>query len=140
MLKGCIVFFEYFLNMPDFVKAVVFATVILTLFSLILFLIKLRPSKAKRGSSKASSKRPVAPVNKQYAIKEISDDGNPSAITRYPGGLLAAASLISPSGNDVIYEQNGVPYINAALAKRNNQGILDNNFVKLVESVTRVCN
>jgi hypothetical protein len=123
--------------MPNSVKVIVLATVILTLFSLILFLRIL-----KRGSSKASSKRRGPPVNKRYtfAIKEIETAGEPSGVTRHTGGLLATASAyqgydLSLSGDDVIYEQDGIPYINSDLAKKN-QGNLDSNFVKLVESVT----
>jgi hypothetical protein len=72
----------------------------------------------------------------------------PAAVTRHQSGLLASASayqrydLSLPAGideifrNDVIYEENGVPYINSDLAKRNNQGTLNSNFIRLVESVT----
>ena len=124
--------FEYFLSMPNSVKVIVLATVILTLFSLILFLRIL-----KRGSSKVSSKRRSPAVNDRYtfAIKEIGPAGEPTGVTRRTGGLLATASLLPTSGDDVIYEQNGIPYINSDLAKKN-QGNLDSNFVKLVESVT----
>ena len=130
--------FEYFLVMPNFVKAAALAAAFLILLLLIFFLLV-----KKRRSSKASSKRLAKSVNEMYsfAIKEIEDTGAPSGVTRYPGGLLAAASAyqgydLSPSGNGVIYEQNGIPYINSDLARKNNQGVLDSTFKKLVESVT----
>ena len=125
--------FEYFQIMPNSVKAVALAAAFLILLLLIFFLFV-----KKRRSSRASSARSAPPVKKRSAcaIKEIEAAGDTSGVTRYTGGLLAAASRLSLSGNDVIYEQNGVPYVNAALAIKNNQGNLDSNFVKLVESVT----
>ena len=74
--------------------------------------------------------------------------GNSTSVTRHQNGLLAAASayqrydlypsagIEETSGSDVIYEENGVPYINSDLAKKNNQGTLNRNFIELVESVT----
>ena len=134
MARGYIVIFEYFLIMPNSVKAVILAMAILTLFLLFLFIYVI-----KRVVSMASKAAlPATPVNKRYAcaIKEVEAAGDTSGATRYPGGLLAAASRLSLSGNDVIYEQNGIPYINAALARKNNHGTLDSSFVRLVESVT----
>jgi hypothetical protein len=67
----------------------------------------------------------------------------PEAVTRHQCGLLAVASSLSPPvenketpRRDVIYEKDGIPYINSDIAKENNRGKLDSNFVKLVESVT----
>jgi len=133
MAKGSIVFFEYFLNMPNSAKAVVIAAASLILSLVVLLLLNF----IKRGSSKVLLKRPPPPVNKRSAcaIKEIKDAVDSKGVTRYPGGLLAAASLLSSSENEVIYEQNGIPYINTVLIKKDNHGTLDNNFVKLVESV-----
>jgi hypothetical protein len=93
---------------------------------------------------KSKAARSAPPVRGRYAfaIKEIDDDGAVSGVTRYPGGLLAAASRLSvPAGIDeksgnVIYEENGIPYINSDLAQKSNHGTLDNNFKRLVESVT----
>ena len=93
---------------------------------------------------KSKTARPAPPVRERYAfaIKEIDDEGAVSGVTRYPGGLLAAASRLSaPAGIDeksgnVIYEENGIPYINSELAQKNNPGALDNSFKSLVESVT----
>jgi hypothetical protein len=73
--------------------------------------------------------------------------GIPTGVTRHQGGLLEAASayqrygypsagIEETSGSDVIYEENGVPYINSDLAIKNNQGTLNRNFIELVESVT----
>jgi len=66
----------------------------------------------------------------------------PTGVTRHQNGLLAAAFRLSPSdgidemsGHDVIYEKDGVPYIDSDLAKKSRKN-LDGNFVKLVESVT----
>jgi len=93
---------------------------------------------------KQKAARSTPPVREKYAfaIKEIGDDGAVSSVTRYPGGLLVAASRLSaPAGTDeksgnVIYEENGIPYINSELAQQNNPGTLDNSFKSLVESVT----
>jgi hypothetical protein len=103
--------------MPYFVKIIAFAVVFIALFFLIFLLHNLkRFSKRKKKAATAAG---------------------PADVTRHQGGLLAAASRLSEtSGQDVIYEENGVPYINSELVKRNNQGTLNRNFIKLVESVT----
>jgi len=119
--------------MPNFVKIIAFIAVFITLFLLIFLLLNL-----KRRSSGKKKKAAAAPA---------------AGVTRHQGGplapgLLAAASayqryglsgqtgIDETSGRDVIYEENGVPYINSDLAGKNNQGTLNRNFVKLVESVT----
>jgi hypothetical protein len=114
--------FNNFLGMPNSVKAIAFAALFLVLFFFVFFLVNL-----KRSSSRKKKKAAGAPAD----------------VTRHQNGLLAAASRLSPSdgidetsGIDVIYEENGVPYINSDLAKKNNQGTLNRNFIKLVESVT----
>ena len=113
-----------FLSMPNYIKAIAFIVVFLALFLFIFFLFNI-----KRGSSKKKKKA----------------SGGPADVTRHKGGLLAAGMAAASrlpaqdgetSGQDVIYEENGVPYINSGLAKINNQGTLNRNFIKLVESVT----
>ena len=122
--------FNNFLAMPNSVKIIAFIVIFLLLFLFVFCLLNI-----KRGSSRKKKTAAAAA-------------GDPAGVTRHQGGLLATASQrynLSPSGvavvdetsgGDVIYEENGVPYINSDLAKRNNQGTLNNNFVKLVESVT----
>jgi hypothetical protein len=114
--------FKNFLAMPNFVKAVAFVAVFFTLFLLVFLLINV-----KRNSSR----------------KKKTDAVSPAGVTQHQGGLLAVASRLPPpagidetSRHDVIYEENGVPYINRDLARRNNQGTLNRNFIELVESVT----
>jgi len=114
--------FKHLPAMPVFVKAIAFVAVFSTLFLLIFLLFNL-----KRNSSR---KKKAASVDS-------------AGVTRHQSGLLAAASRLSPpagidetSGQNVIYEENGVPYINSDLARKNNQGTLNSNFIKLVESVT----
>ena len=126
--------FSNFLTMPNFVKAIAFVVIFLALFLFVFCLLNI-----KRGSSRKKKKAAAAA------------DAS-AGVTRHQNGLLATGLLaaasqrhgLSPSGVavvdetsviDVIYEKNGVPYINSDLAKRNNQGTLNNNFVKLVESV-----
>jgi hypothetical protein len=120
--------FKNFPAMPVFVKAIAFVAAFSTLFLLIFLLFNL-----KRRSSR---KRKAATVE-------------PEGVTRHQNGLLASATAyqgydLSPSAgidetsrHDVIYEKNGVPYINGDLAK-NSRKNLDGNFVKLVESVTGI--
>jgi hypothetical protein len=131
--------FTNFLTMPNSVKVIAFVVIFLALFFFVFFLINL-----KRSSSR--TKKKVA-----TATTAAEAPGEPIGVTRHQGGLLAVASTyqrydLSPpseipdgidetSGIDVIYEENGVPYINSDLAK-NNHGTLNKNFVKLVESVT----
>ena len=134
---ACIGVFDFtdFLAMPNSVKAIAFVVTFLALFLFIFFLINVKrgsPGKKKKASAAAAT-----------AAVAAADAGAPADVTRHQGGLLAAASRMSPpagidesSGSDVIYEENGVPYINSDLAKRNNQGSLNRNFIKLVESVT----
>jgi hypothetical protein len=118
-------FSDNFLTMPTSLKAITFAVVFLTLFLLIFFLFNL-----KRGSSK----------------KKKTAAGDPTGVTPRQDGLLAAASrLSSPAGidetscHDVIYEKNGVPYINSGMVSHDkNLRKLDGNFIKLVESVKGV--
>jgi Flp pilus assembly protein TadG len=131
--------FSNFLTMPNSVNASAFVVVFLALFLFVFFLVNL-----KRGSSK--KKKTVAAA--AAATAAVVAAGEPAGVTRHQGGLLAAAStyqrcdlsglagIDETSGIDVIYEENGVPYINSDLARRNNQGTLNRNFIKLVESVT----
>jgi hypothetical protein len=130
--------FTNFLSMPNSVKAIAFVVIFLALFFFVFFLINL-----KRRSS----------GEKKTSATADATTGDSTDVTRHQGGLLAVGLLaaasayqrydLSPSdgndetsGIDVIYEENGVPYINSDLAKRNNQGTLNRNFIKLVESVT----
>jgi len=145
--------FINFLTMPNSIKAIAFAVVLFALFFFVFFLINL-----KRGSS--GKKKTAAEATAATAAVVAAEA--PADVTRHQGGflahgLLAAASAyqksadqgydLSPpagiqdgtdetSGVDVIYEENGVPYINSDMAKKNNQGTLNSNFIKLVESVT----
>jgi len=114
--------FNIFPDMPFFIKAIVYVVVFFALFSFVFFLFSIK----RRSSMKKKT-------------------GNSGGVTRHQDGLLAAASRLSPSDAagiddspdyDVIYEQDGIPYINSDLARKNNQGTLNRNFVKLVESVT----
>jgi hypothetical protein len=124
--------FNNFLTMPNSVKIIAFIVVFLILFLFVFCLLNL-----KRSSSRKKKTAAMADAAAAAAV--------PAGVTRHQGGLLATASRLSPSGvavidetsgGDVIYEENGVPYINSDLARKNNQGPLNNNFVKLVESVT----
>jgi len=112
--------FKHLPAMPVFVKAIAFVAIFSTLFLLIFLLFNLK---------------------RRFSRKKKTAAAVPAEVTRHQSGLLAVASSVSPpdgetSSHDVIYEKNGVPYINSDLAKRNNQGTLNSNFVKLVESVT----
>jgi len=120
--------FKNFPAMPNYIKIIACIAVSFTLFLLffLLFNIKRRSSRKKKTGSV----------------------GVPAGVTRHQNGLLEASSAyqrcdVSPPAGidetprkDIIYEENGVPYINSDLAKRNNQGTLNSNFIKLVESVT----
>ena len=122
---------EYFLSMPNSIKAVVLVVTLLTLIVMIYFLHIIR-----RDSSKASKRR-HRHSNERHtvAVKKIEAEERAAGVTRHSRGLLAAASSLPPSSNDVIYEKNGIPYINSDLVKENKE-ILDGTFIKLVESVT----
>jgi hypothetical protein len=134
--------FKNFPAMPNSVKIIAFAAVFFTLFLLIFFLFNLRRSFSKKKKTAAAAATAVA-ATVVAAATEIADA--PADVTRHQGGLLAAASqrydlsssdrIDETSGHDIIYEENGVPYINSDLARKNNQGTLNNNFIKLVESV-----
>jgi len=122
--------FNNFLTMPNYMKIIAFVVIFLTLFLFVFFLINLKRSSSRKKKTAAAAA------------------GAPAGVTRHQGGLLAAASayqrydlsqsagIDETSGNDVIYEENGVPYINSELARKNNQGTLNSNFIKLVESVS----
>jgi len=125
--------FNHFPAMPNSVKIIAFAAVFFSLFLFIFFLLHL-----KRSSSKKKKTATAAAV--------VTADA-PADITRNQGGLLAPGLLAAASayksdgidetsGHDVIYEKNGVPYINSDLAGKNNRGTLNKNFIRLVESVT----
>ena len=129
--------FFNFLTMPNSVKAIALVMIFLALFLFVFFLINV-----KRGFSR---KKKTSVIADAAAITDAAATaaGAPADVTRHQGGLLATASRVyqpavtdETSGNNVIYEENGVPYINSDLAKKNNQKTLNNNFVKLVESVT----
>ncbi|MDR2923280.1 MAG: hypothetical protein LBU85_08065 [Treponema sp.] len=119
---ACIGVFDFnnFLTMPNFVKAIAFVVIFLALFLFVFFLINI-----KRSSSRKKKKIAEQPQ----------------------GGLLAAASRLPPpsaagidetSRHNVIYEKNGVPYINSGMVNNDKSPEnLDSNFVKLVESVKR---
>jgi len=129
--------FTGFMAMPNYIKAAAFTAVFLALFLFIFFLVNI-----KRGSSKKKKKASGG-----------SADSHPADVTRHQGGLLAAGMAVGKaagkaaasrlpaqdgetSGQDVIYEEDGVPYINSGLAKKSAHGTLNRNFIKLVESVT----
>jgi len=130
--------FRNFLTMPNSVKAVAFVLIFFALFLFGFFLFNI-----KRSSS--MKKKTAAGVS--TGTGSIAGTGNTAGVTRHQGGLLATASRLSPSSGfdeisrrDVIYEKNGIPYINSDLvrdlAKKNIQVTLDRSFIKLVESVT----
>jgi hypothetical protein len=141
--------FTNFLAMPNSAKAIAFVVIFLALFFFVFFLVNLkRRSSKKKKTAAAVSSAATATAATATAAAAAAAAGEPADVTRHKNGLLAAASsyqrydLSGPdgidetSGIDVIYEENGVPYINSDLAKRNNQGVLNKKFVKLVESVT----
>jgi len=106
-------------------------------------------------------------MKKETADGMITGTGSHADVTRHQGGLLEAANAIAnaaanaaasrlsrlagndeTSGHDIIYEKDGVPYIDSAkvydpvcdrisdITKKNNRDSLDSDFIKLVESVT----
>jgi len=114
--------FFNFPAMPNFIKVVAIVAVFSALFLLFFLLINIK--RCFSGKKKAAA-------------------ADPAGVTRHQSGLLAAASRLPPpaginetSRYNVIYEKNGVPYINSGLTKENNRENLDSNFFKLVESVT----
>ena len=116
--------FSNFLTMPNSLKAIAFVVIFLALFLFVFFLINLKLSSRKKKTAAAAA-------------------AAPACVTRHQCGLLAAASRLASAAeideadrNDVIYEKDGVPYINSDLAKKNKQGTLNRSFIKLVESVT----
>jgi len=125
--------FTGFMAMPNYIKAAAFTVVFFALFLFVFFLVNIKRSSSKK---------------KRIAIKKAPGDpadSHPADVTRHQGGLLAAGMAAASrlpvqdgetSGQDVIYEENGVPYINSGLAKKSTQGTLNRNFIKLVESVT----
>ena len=138
--------FKNFPAMPAFVKAIAFIAAFSTLFLLIFFLFNVK----RRYSRKRKAAAAVQEGNREPLVRRPAGSVEVSAgITRHQNGLLGAASAyqrydLSPSDgidetsrHDVIYEKNGVPYINGDLAKKNRKN-LDGNFVKLVESVTGI--
>jgi len=88
----------------------------------------------------------------------VTGAGSHTDVTRHQGGLLEAASAIAnatasataarlslsvgndeTSGRNIIYEKDGVPYIDSGMTfglQKNNRENLDSDFIKLVESVT----
>jgi len=120
--------------MPNPVKAVAFVMTFFALFLFGFFLFNIKRS---------SSMKKKTVTGKHTEDAKNTDAGNYAGLPRHKNGLLAAAttaaSLSAPSGSDVIYEKNGIPYINSDLVSdltKNNRGPLDSKFVKLVESVT----
>jgi len=134
--------FKNFPAMPNFVKVIAIIAVFSALFLLIFFLINLK--------LRSSGKKKTAAIDSAGIIPAKV---TPVGVTPHQGGLLAAASaaasaaadaslLSPPAGNneisrhEVIYEKNGIPYINSCLAKESNRENLDSKFIELVESVT----
>ena len=130
--------FNNFLAMPNSVKIIAFIAVFFTLFFLIFFLYNLKRSSSRKKKTAATVAVATADAS---AIVTRHQNGLLAPGLLAPG-LLAAASayqsdgINETSGHDVIYEKNGVPYINSDLAIKNNQETLNSNFIKLVESVT----
>jgi len=108
--------FKNFQDMPNFAKIIACIAVFLTLFLVIFFLFNLKLSSKKKKTS----------------------------VTRHQGGLLTGGQTAAgqkvgideTSPRNVIYEENGVPYINSDLARNNDRKNLNSKFAKLVESVT----
>jgi hypothetical protein len=114
--------FYNFPAMPNFVKVIAITAVFSALFLLFFLLIN---------------------IKRCFSGKKEAAAADPAGVTRHQSGLLETASRLSPldginetSRNNVIYEKNGVPYINSGLAKENNRENMDSTFFKLVESVT----
>jgi len=127
--------FNNFLTMPNPVKAIAFVMIFLALFLLIFFLFNLkRRSSRKKKTAAAAADAPAGVTRQEGGLLASGLLAAASAYQRYD--LSPPAGIDETSGQDVIYEKNGVPYINSDLARKNNQGTLNNNFIKLVESVT----
>jgi len=129
--------FKNFPAMPNSVKVIAIVAVLSALFLLFFFLFNIR--------LRSSGKKKAAAVEPAGSITAVGI--TPIGLTPHQGGLLAAASaaasrLSPPAGNneisrqEVIYEKNGIPYINSCLAKESNRENLDSKFIELVESVT----
>jgi len=136
--------FANFLAMPNSVKAIAFVVIFLALFFFVFFLINLKRSSSRKKKTAATAD---AAAIADAAAAAAVPAGASADVTRHQGGLLATASRMyqpagipavinETSGSDVIYEENGVPYINSDMVKRNNQEALNRSFIKLVESVT----
>jgi len=155
--------FKNFPVMPNFILLITFVVVFSTLFLLIFFFLNLkrRSSREKKAAAvnQEGNLRPAGSVevqegNLRPAGSVEVQEGNlrpagsvevPTGVTRHQNGLLAAAFRLSPSdgidemsGHDVIFEKDGVPYIDSDQARKNNKGALNSNFIKLVESVTGI--
>ena len=135
--------FTGFMDMPNYIKAAAFTVAFLALFLFVFFLVNIKRGSSKKKKKTSDDKADVHPADCHPA------DSHPADVTRHQGGLLAAGMAASKaaasrmpaqdgetSGQDVIYEEDGVPYINSDLAKKSAHGTLNRNFIKLVESVT----
>jgi len=134
--------FKNFPSMPAFVKVIAIIAVFSALFLLFVFLINVKPRPSGKKKTAAVDPAGISPAE-VTSVNVTPIDITPASVTPHQGGLLAAASLLSPPAGineisrlDVIYEKNGIPYINSCLANENTREKLDSNFIKLVESVT----
>ena len=152
----------FILYRPDFVLS---AAVFITLFLVVFFIFNLKRDPAensqvnvirdyipdaaalpfeKQKESEQNAMAPPQPPSLQNA--DTAADELSGRTAGRGSGLLAAADILLSSlpetpgavNETVIYEQDGIPFINngAFYTGKNSGGNLDNNFIKLVESVT----
>jgi hypothetical protein len=116
---------------PPEVKILTLTAIFLTIFLIIFFLFNLKRHPVDDYLDDAMStakKNGPRESGVLEAANNTSDRGK---------GLLAAAAHLASSPVDAIYEQDGIPYINSEVfnVDKNTEEQLNNNFVKLIDSV-----
>jgi hypothetical protein len=121
---------------PPEVKILALTAIFLTIFLFIFFLFNLRRHPVPDSSDDTRPSAKKIGIRRNETPKEIETVRNPP--DRGKGLLAAAAHLASSKAPvDAIYEQDGIPYINSDVfnVDKNTEEQLNNNFVKLIDSV-----
>jgi hypothetical protein len=122
---------------PQEIRILTLTAIFLTIFLIIFFLFNLRrdPATILEDSTNDAKLLPKKAVSRRNEMLEELETVNTSQDRGK--GLLAAAAHLAPSSVEAIYEQDGIPYINNDVFNidKNTEEQLNNNFVKLIDSV-----
>jgi len=121
---------EDMLLLPDILSIITLISIFLTIFLIVFFVFNIIQNRTEKNKPDAAGKKPMD-------LEELESITDKDSIEK---NVLPSGSILVPldETNDMIYEQNGVPYIkNDVLEnKENTDEKLNDDFMELIDSVT----